>query len=111
MLNSIPILPDLVTSNDGRHRIGLAPPLGHIRSKPDPDSTFTRSSTGSILRIRPEQFTHQTLLTRLFPISIDLFHVIQRHAVLGEETAVNDKVTFLPLWGEDGGLRAFGFGR
>jgi len=111
MLNGIPILPNLVTPNDGGHRVCLTPPLGHIRSKPNPNSTFTRSSTGSILRIRPEQFTHQTLLTRLFPISIDLFHVVQRHAVFGEETAVNDKVAFLSLWGEDGGLRAFGFGR
>jgi len=82
MLDRIPILPDLVTSNDRGDLIRLAPPLGDIRSESDPDTTFTRTSSWRILRIRPEQLTHESLLTGLFSVSINLFHVVQGDAVL-----------------------------
>jgi hypothetical protein len=111
VLDRIPVLPDLVTTNDSRHLIRLAPPLGHIRSEPNPDPTFTRPSPRCVLRIRPQELAHESLLPGLFPVPVDLFHVIQRDAVLGEQTAVDDKVSFLAVWREDGGLRSFGFGR
>lgn len=110
MLNRIPILPDLMTPNHRRHPIRLTPPLSHIRSKSNPHTPLTRSPPLILLRISPQQLAHQPLLTGLFPVPIDLAHVVERYAVFREETAMNDKVSFCAGRGEEGRSGAFGFG-
>lgn len=109
MFNRIPVLSDFMTSNHRRHMVQVTPPLGHIRPKPNPDPTVTRSSPGQRLRVRPQELVHQPDLTRLSAIPVNLFHIVEGDTVFTKQSTVDDKVSFFAVRGEDGWLRSFGF--
>lgn len=93
MLLLVSVHADLVTPNNGLETILVAELLGDVGSKLHAYTTLAGASPGLFLRIRPQHLHHEALLTRLaLLVTVDLANVVQRHVVVGEETAVEHKV-------------------
>jgi len=76
-----------------------------------PVDTYTLGRTAShfLLRVRPEELAHETLLAGLAAIAVDFCNLLEEDTVLADgRTAVNDKVALLAVGAENGGLGALG---
>lgn len=82
--------------------IGLAPSLRHIRSEANSDTSLAGSSTGHVLRVRPQQLHHEPVVARLLAEPLDLSNVVQRDLVARREAPVDDEVPLAAVGREDG---------
>ena len=86
------ILSDFMRAYDGGDLVQLAPALGDIRSESYAYTSLGRTASISVLWICPQRLAHQAFLAWL-SVALDLTDVIERDIVLGEQTAVDDKVS------------------
>ena len=85
----------LVTTQHSCDTVELAPCLGDVGTEPETHTALGRVTSWCSLRVAPEQLHHETLLTRLPDLeAVDGTNIVERHAILGEETAVDDKEAF-----------------
>lgn len=102
MLDLVPLLANLVTSQDTRHTVQLAPPLGYVWTEAQTDTALRRASTWQCLRVGPEHLAHQAFAARLFAVSGYLSDLVQCDTVSREQAAVDDEETLVAFWGENG---------
>ncbi|OAK99480.1 hypothetical protein IQ06DRAFT_18923 [Phaeosphaeriaceae sp. SRC1lsM3a] len=93
VLDLVAVHADLVGSDDGIETIVFAKSLGDVRSELQSNTTLAGPSPRSCLRVGPKHLHHETRLARLSLLeAVELPNVIQRNFVVGEETAMKNKV-------------------
>ncbi len=89
MLYLVTLHPNLVTPYNGLQPVVFAESLGDIRSELHADAPFARSSPRCGLRIGPEHFHHQSLLSGLpLDVPVQLADIVERGLVVGEQATV-----------------------
>lgn len=84
---------DLVTPDDGLQAVLLAEALGDIWSELHTHTTLAWAAAWLGLRVCPQHLHHETSLTwLLLPVPVQLADVVQSNVVIGEQTAMEDKV-------------------
>lgn len=95
MLDFITVHANFMTSNNSLKAVLLAELLGDVGTELHPHTSLTWATTGFFLRIGPQHLHHQTSLTRLsLVVSVQFADVVQSHAVIREQAAVEDKILF-----------------
>lgn len=93
VLDLVSLHPDLVTSDNGFKTVVLAEALGNVGSELETNTTLAWTSARGGLRIGPEHLHHQATLTGLaLLVPVKLPDIVESDLVVGEQTAVKDKV-------------------
>ena len=93
VLNFVSIHANLVTADNGFETVVLAETLGDVGTELHTNTSLAGTASLLFLRICPQHFHHETSLSRLsLVVSVQFANVIECDLVVGEETAVEDKV-------------------
>lgn len=119
VLDRVPVLADLVRTDDRGHLIQLAPTPGDVWAEPEANAALGWSATRHLLGVGPKKLrsastkssstylAHQSLLSGLAAVTVDSRDLLQLHAVLADGwTTVHDEVALVAVWSEDGWLGA-----
>lgn len=101
VLDFVTVHANLVTSNHCFEAVVLAEPLGDVGPELHSDASFAGTSTRFILRISPQHLHHEAGLAGLpLVVSVELSNIVQCHAIIREETAVEDQIFFADQRGQ-----------
>lgn len=93
VLDFVSIHTDFVTADNSLEAVVLAEALGNIRAELHTNTSFAGTASLLFLGIRPQHLHHETSLARLsLVVSVQLANIIEGDLVVGEETAVEDKI-------------------